>query len=131
MNTLNGSIRISASGLSAERTRLDVISSNIANANSQKIKGGADPYRRREVVLSNGPDGVEVTAVLEDPRPFREVSDPGNPNADANGKVLFSNVDPIYEMVNMMGASRAYEANIAAFNSTKSMIRSALQIGKV
>lgn len=131
MNTLNGSIRIAASGLSAERTRLDVISSNIANANSMKLKGGGDPYRRREVVLGNGPDGVEVKAVIEDMRPFREVSDPGNPNANEEGKVLYSNVDPIVEMVNMMSASRAYEANIAAFNSTKTMIRSALQIGKV
>lgn len=130
MNTLNGSIRLSASGLSAERLRLDIISSNIANANSMKI-GSQDPYRRREVVLGNGPDGVEVVGVIEDPKPFREVSDPGNPYADANGKVYYSNVEPIYEMVNMMSASRAYEANIAAFNSTKSMIRSALQIGKV
>lgn len=130
MNTLNGSIRISASGLSAERLRLDVISSNIANANSMKI-GRQDPYRRREVLLGNGPDGVEVKGVIEDPKPFREVSDPGNPYADAKGKVYYSNVEPLYEMVNMMSASRAYEANIAAFNSTKSMIRSALQIGKV
>jgi flagellar basal-body rod protein FlgC len=130
MNTLNGSIRLSASGLSAERLRLDIISSNIANANSMKV-GAQDPYRRREVVLGEGPDGVEVIGVIEDPKPFREVSDPGNPYADANGKVYYSNVEPIYEMVNMMSASRAYEANIAAFNSTKSMIRSALQIGKI
>jgi flagellar basal-body rod protein FlgC len=93
--------------------------------------GAQDPYRRREVVLGQGPDGVEVMAVVTDPKPFREVSDPGNPFADSEGKVYYSNVEPIYEMVNMMSASRAYEANIAAFNSTKSMVRAALQIGKI
>jgi flagellar basal-body rod protein FlgC len=123
-------MRVSASGLSAERFRMDVISSNIANASSMKI-GNQDPYRRREVVLRGDAKGVEIVGIVEDGKPFRVVSDPGNPHADANGKVTYTNVEPIHEMVNMIGASRAYEANIAAFNSAKSMIRSALQIGKV
>lgn len=110
---------------------MDVISSNIANANSMKI-GGKDPYRRREVVLQGGADGVQIKQIVEDEAPFRQVSDPGNPYADPEtGLVTYSNVEPVMEMVNMVSASRAYEANIAAFNSAKSMIKSALSIGKV
>ena len=109
---------------------MDVISANIANANSMRVNG-KDPYRRRDVVLAGNEDGVHVTGVQEDRRDFRKVSEPGNPNADSQGFVYYSNVEPLTEMVNMMGASRAYEANIAAFNSTKGMIRSALQIGKL
>jgi flagellar basal-body rod protein FlgC len=130
MNTLAGAMRVSASGLTAERFRMDVISSNIANANSMKI-GGKDPYRRRDVSLAANPNGVRILGIVEDGKPFRVVSEPGNPNADERGMVTYSNVEPIYEMVNMIGASRAYEANIAAFNSAKGMIRSALQIGKI
>lgn len=117
--------------MNAERFRMDVISGNIANANSMKQKGGADPYRRREVVLKGGPEGVEVVAVVEDTSDFRRIKDPENPNADAQGFVTYSNVEPVLEMVNMMSASRSYEANIAAFNSTKTMMKAALQIGKV
>ena len=129
MNTLLGSMRISASGMSAERFRMDVISSNIANSGSVGVNG-ADPYRRREVEVTGGDDGVQVTGIVEDDRPFAKVSDPGNPNADADGFVTESNVQPIEEMVDMMGATRAYEANIAAFNSAKGMIKDALNIGK-
>ncbi len=130
MNTLNGAMRISASGLSAERFRMDVISSNIANANTTGANG-ADPYRRREVVLQGDTDGVEISGIIQDQSPFRMEHDPSHPNADANGNVRYSNVEPITEMVNMLGASRAYEANIAAFNSAKGMVKSALTIGKV
>ena len=130
MNTLSGAMRISASGLTAERFRMDVISSNIANASSMKV-GGKDPYRRRDVALSGDVDGVKIVGIVEDRKPFRIVNEPGNPNADSKGDVTYSNVEPITEMVNMIGASRAYEANIAAFNSAKGMIKSALQIGKV
>jgi flagellar basal-body rod protein FlgC len=127
---LNSSLRISASGLAAERFRMDVISSNIANANTMKVDG-KDPYRRREVVLQSGQDGPQIVGLVQDSRPFREVVDPDNPNADAKGIVTYSNVEPVMEMVNMISASRAYEANIAAFNSAKTMIRSALNIGKI
>ncbi|HEY3781296.1 MAG TPA: flagellar basal body rod protein FlgC [Fimbriimonadaceae bacterium] len=130
MSSLNDAMRISASGLSTERFRLDVISSNIANANSVGVNG-QDPYRRRDVSVIGGPDGVKIGGVVEDQSPFRVVHEPGNPNADAQGNVSYSNVEPVQEMVNMMGASRAYEANVAAFNSAKGMINSALTIGKV
>ncbi len=130
MNTLNGAMRISASGLSAERFRMDVISSNIANANTTG-KDGADPYRRREVVLQGDTNGVEISGIIQDQAPFRMEHDPSHPNADSNGNVRYSNVEPITEMVNMLGASRAYEANIAAFNSAKGMVKSALTIGRV
>lgn len=123
-------MRTSASGLTAERFRMDVISSNIANASSMKI-GGKDPYRRRDVALMGDQNGVRIMGIVEDNKPFRIVSDPGNPNADERGLVTYTNVEPIAEMVNMIGASRAYEANIAAFNSAKGMIKSALQIGKI
>ncbi|HMS54881.1 MAG TPA: flagellar basal body rod protein FlgC [Fimbriimonadaceae bacterium] len=129
-NTLSHAMKVSSTGLYAERTRMDVISSNIANAHSMKI-GNADPYRRKDVALSGGPDGVKVTRIVEDRSAFRIVNDPNNPNADGQGNVTYSNVDPLIEMVNMIGASRAYEANVAAFNSTKGMIRAALQIGRI
>ncbi len=129
--SLNNVLRISSSGLSAERFRMDVISSNIANANTMKT-GGKDPYRRRDVSLQGSPEGVQITGIVEDQRPFRQVVDRGNPNADpTTGIVTYSNVEPVEEMVNMLSASRAYEANIAAFNSAKGMIRDALQIGKI
>jgi flagellar basal-body rod protein FlgC len=128
---LNSSLSISSSGLAAERFRMDVISANIANANTMKI-GNQMPYRRRDVELFGGPNGVQIGQVVEDQAPFRQVSDPSNPNADPKtGLVTYSNVEPVEEMVNMMSASRAYEANVEAFNSARGMIGSALQIGKV
>src|SRR5262249_51409351 len=127
--SLNSALKISSTGLAAERFRMDVISSNIANANSMQV-GGKMPYKRRIVELAGGEDGVQVTGVAEDQSPFRVVNDPGNPNADSQGNVTYSNIEPVTEMVNMMSASRAYEANIAAFNSAKSMIKEALDIGK-
>jgi len=131
--SLSGAMRVAASGMTAERFRMDVISSNIANANSMQVKGGPEPYRRRDVVLEGDANGVKIVGVVQDPletRPFKKTYDPGNPNA-VDGFVTYTNVEPVYEMVNMMSASRAYEANIAAFNSAKAMVRSALNIGKV
>jgi flagellar basal-body rod protein FlgC len=130
MNSLGSSLRVSSSGLAAERTRMDVISANIANANSIKT-ADQDAYRRRSITLSGDVSGVRVERIVEDDRPLRMVHEPGNPHADADGNVFYSNVEPIEEMVNMISASRAYEANIAAFNSTKGMIKSALMIGKM
>lgn len=128
--TLNRAMRASATGLAAERFRMDVISTNIANANSMKV-GENDPYRARRVILAGSEEGVRIVRLEEDPRAFRRERDPGNPFADADGFVTYSNVEPIIEMVNMMGASRAYEANITAFNSARTMIQSALSIGKI
>jgi len=129
MNSLNSAMRTSSTGLAAERFRMDVISSNIANANSIGVNG-QEPYRRRDVTLLGGDDGVQIGQVVQDQRPFHKVYEPGNPNADGDGMVTYSNIEPIEEMVNMMSASRAYEANVAAFNSAKGMIKSALSIGK-
>jgi flagellar basal-body rod protein FlgC len=127
---LNTAMRISSSGLAAERFRMDVISGNLANANSVQTKD-KPAYKRHAVELVGTAEGVQIGRVTEDDAPLREESDPGNPNADQNGIVRFSNVNPITEMVDMLGASRAYEANVAAFNSAKGMIKSALNIGKV
>lgn len=122
---------ISASALSAERYRMDVISTNIANANTMRVNG-QDPYRRHVVAVSaTAEGGVRIDDTLEDETEFRMVNDPGNPLADEQGNVYYSNVDPIVEMVDMIGASRAYEANVQAFNMTKAMLQSALDIGRV
>jgi len=128
--TINNAMNVSTSGLSAERFRMDVIAANIANAGSTQV-GAQEPYRRKDVVLQGGEEGVQVAAVQDDQTPFPLKYDPGNPNADANGNVKTSNVQPINEMVDMMSASRAYEANIAAFNTEKGMVKEALSIGKV
>jgi flagellar basal-body rod protein FlgC len=127
---LNSALRISASGLAAERFRMDTISANIANANTMK-RPGQDAWHRQDVILSGDGEGVKVMGVTSNPTDYIVKNEPNNPYADADGNVFYSNVDPLQEMVNMMSASRAYEANIEAFNSAKGMIRSALQIGKM
>lgn len=123
-------MRASSSGLHAERLRMDVISTNIANANSMKTHD-QDAYRRKMVVLVERPDGVEVQQIIPDQSLLRAVPDPDNPFADAKGLVYYSNVNPITEMVNLMTASRSYEANVSAFNASKSMVRAAINIGRV
>lgn len=128
--TLLSAMRMSSSGLSAERFRMDVISMNIAGANTVRTPE-TDAYRRQDVLLQASEDGVKVVGVKKDMSPLRPVYEPGNPAADANGMVYYSNVKPVQEMVDMMSASRAYEANIAAFNSARGMIRAALTIGKI
>lgn len=139
---------ISASALTAERLRMDVISNNIANANTTRtIEGG--PYIRQRVVFSPRfdatpsfapllstmtpeglPLGVRVTSIQNDPTPPHMVYDPGHPDANAEGYVAYPNVNVVNEMVDMISATRAYEANITAFNATKSMALQALTIGK-
>lgn len=128
--SITSAMRSSSSGLFAERMRMDTISANIANANSMKT-ADKDAYRRKMVMLTEGQNGVSVQGIKEDMSPFRESYEPGNPLANAQGIVLYSNVNPIAEMVNLMSATRSYEANIAAFNSGKGMIRAALNIGKI
>lgn len=141
----------SASGLSAQRFRMDIISQNIANANTTRTQNGM-PYRRKVVVfeertnngsfssylndafskssVSKAPAGVRVAKILEDNAPFKRVYDPGNPDADADGYVSLPNVDIVTEMVNMISASRAYEANVTSINATKSIAMKALEIGR-
>lgn len=128
--SLNGAMRASARGLSAERTRMDLTSVNLANANSMKT-AFSEAYRGRIAILSGSPEGPKIDRIVADQSEFRRVPDAGNPNADADGFVTYSNVNPIHQMVDMMSAQRSYEANIAAFNSAKSMNRMALTIGRV
>lgn len=152
-----GSLDLSASGMTAERLRMDVISNNLANVNTTHTPQGG-PYRREEVVLSeqspsftdtlqamqDGQDGyiplesglqqgalagVQATGIVTDNSPLKEVYDPGNPDANSKGYVLQPNVDVVTEMVDMMGASRAYEANVTAVDAAKSMAEKALEIG--
>ena len=128
--SLNAALRGSASGLTAERFRMDTISGNIANANTSSVNG-KDPYRRRTVILTGDENGVKVQGVVTDNSILQTKTDFADPNHDANGQVRVSNIQPVTEMVDMLSASRAYEANVAAFNSAKEMIKDALTIGKV
>lgn len=128
--SLSQAMKISSTGLFAERFRLDVISTNIANANSISTPG-QEAFRRQMVVLMGDGDGVRVAGTRQDPTELRAVYEPEHPMSDATGHVYYSNVDPVKEMIDMLSATRAYEANIAAFNSAKSMMRSAMGIGQV
>jgi len=131
-------MNISASGLSAQRFRIELISTNIANSETTRTENG-EPYRRKVPVFQellrnvqgrqeNG--GVVVKSVYEDKSDFRTVYDPTNPDADENGYVRLPNVNIVREMVDMINAQRAYEANATSINTTKAMITSALQIGR-
>jgi flagellar basal-body rod protein FlgC len=139
---------IGASALTAQRLRMDIISQNIANADTTRTANGT-PYRRQDVVFeensSNTPfstylsesskekftgSGVRVAGIVEDQTPFKKVYDPGNPDADKDGYVQMPNVDTVTEMVNMIDASRAYEANVTSINTTKSIALKALDLGK-
>ncbi len=133
-----GVFKISASALEAQRTRMNLIASNMANVHSTKTQEGG-PYRRKDVVFSalpldEGPDavqqGVQVEAVVEDPTPATMVYDPGHPDADKDGYVAMPNVKVIEEMVNMMMATRAYEASVTTFNVSKTMFLKSLEIGR-
>jgi flagellar basal-body rod protein FlgC len=152
----------SASGLAAQRRRMNAIAENIANAETTHTKDGG-PYRRQATSLSadrqfaldldasvrsnnklsrehpNHLPGEESTGDLvsntgvkanisQDPSPFREIYDPGHPDADANGMVKMPNVDIVQEMTELISAARAFEANVTAFNSTKGMMKKALEL---
>ena len=140
MSTLNAALNASASALSAERTRIEVAVSNLANAESTR---GADgqPYRRRDVVLATDHSfeqvlgeatavGVKVAAIVEDRAPFQRRYDPSHPDADAEGFVAMPNVNTPEEMVNMMSASRAYQANLTAIGLIRELVQKALELGK-
>ena len=124
---------ISASGLRAQRTRMNVISSNIANAHTTRTDEGG-PYKRRDVILrENSFEGqltsVEVEGIQTNPTPGERLYDPGNPDADDQGYVTMPNVNLMEEMVNMMNATRAFEANTIAVKAQKDMALKALNIG--
>jgi flagellar basal-body rod protein FlgC len=139
-------LNIAGSGLTAQRLRMDVTAENLANAQSTR---GADgqPYRRKEVVLqeaqasgfggqlraamaSSTPAGagVQVAGITEDQTPGRRAYDPGHPDADADGYVTLPNVNPVTEMVDLIDASRAYEANVTAMQSAKQMFTKTLDL---
>lgn len=147
---LFNSFAISASGLTAERLRMDVISNNIANVNTTRTENGG-PYMRQRVLFeprgeklqflfpaifdkskrTSQFEGVRVTQIIDDPTPPKLVYDPGHPDADANGYVAMPNVNIVKEMVDMISATRAYEANVTAVNSAKQMAARALDMLKV
>ncbi|WP_438646601.1 flagellar basal body rod protein FlgC [Robertmurraya kyonggiensis] len=144
------SINTSASALTSQRLRMDVISSNMANVDSTRaelVDGEWVPYKRKSVVLKANEggfssflnvamnkgevgNGVKVSQIVEDETPFKEVYDPEHPDADENGYVQMPNVDPLREMVDLISATRSYEANVTALNASKSMLMKALEIGK-
>ncbi|MDM8534706.1 flagellar basal body rod protein FlgC [Clostridiaceae bacterium HSG29] len=143
---LFNSINISATGLTAERLRMDIISENIANAETTRTASGG-PYRRKIPIYkelesnnfesvfngalnNNSGEGVEVAGIKEDMTPFIKKYDPNHPDANEEGYVLLPNVNIVTEMINMVSASKAYEANVTAVNSTKSMMMKALEIGR-
>lgn len=136
MNLLKAG-KIAQSGLLAQRVRLNVTASNLANAQvTRTLEGG--PYKAKNVVLQAVPltqdepvlQQVKVKAIQDDPSPFREVYDPGHPDADERGIVRYPNVDVITEMVELLSASRAYEANLAVLSTTKSMFLRTLELLK-
>lgn len=127
--TLGDAMAASSRGLNAERLRLELSSTNIANANSMSTPF-EEAYRRRVAILEGGPEGPRIARIAPDPADLRAVHDPFHPYADAQGNVYFSNVQPVKEMVDMMSAQRAYEANIASFNAAKGMQKAALSIGR-
>ena len=143
MPTLNTAVNVAASALTAERTRIEVAVSNLANAESTKGLDGK-PFRRRDVVLTSDPvqsfdnalgrasaTGVKVSAIVEDTSPARRKYDPSHPDADGEGYVAMPNINPAEEMVDMVGASRAYQANLTAINLIRDLVSRALELGKV
>ncbi len=138
---------ISASGMTAERFRMDTISENIANVNTTRTEDGT-PYRRKVVTFAEKTvtpfssyyqnararmvgNGVKVTSVTEDTTTdFIKEYDPSNPDADADGYVSYPNVNTVTEMTNLIDASRAYEANTTAFEASKEIAQSGMSIGK-
>ncbi len=135
MNLLSAG-KIARTGLIAQRVRLNVSAANIANAHvTRTLEGG--PYKAKNVVLRAMPlepgsplRKVEVYAIKDDPSPFREVYDPGHPDADARGIVRYPNVDVITEMVELLSAGRAYEANLNVLTTSKSMFLKTLELLK-
>jgi len=134
------SMDLSASGLTAQRQRLDVIAENLANINTTRTAQGG-PYKRKSVIMEarpaedfdsflGSPEKVEVVQITEDSKGLVPDYDPGHPDANKDGTVLYPNVNPVSEMVHLMLASRAYEANVAVLRTGKTMAQKALEIGR-
>lgn len=135
MNEMFLPMQVSSTALEAQKIRLNVIASNIANASSTKTPEGG-PYRRKDVLFKTvmygqTAAGVEVPQVVEDQAPFRTVYDPNHPDADKSGYVSFPNINVLTEMVNLMTAQRSYEANLTMITSYKDMYMRTLDILKV
>ena len=145
MSFMDG-MNVSASGMTAQRLRLDIISQNIANVNTTRDENG-NVYRRKTVVFSEkdvtpfgdilmktagtAGNGVKVTQVSEDNKTaLRKVYDPSHPDADEEGYVSYPNVNVVQEMTDMIDATRSYEANVTAFNATKNMALKGLEVGR-
>ena len=138
------SMKINASGLTLERLKMDIASTNIANVNTTRTEEGG-PYRRKEVVfqesLLNARNnitgqmekksfGVKVTEIMEDDENFKIIYDPNHPDADEDGYVMMPNVNMVDEMISLIKTQRAYEANITALNTSKNILKKALEISK-
>jgi flagellar basal-body rod protein FlgC len=135
MNEMFLPLKVSATALEAQKVRLNVIASNIANASSTQTPQGG-PYRRKDVLIKTymydqNSAGVEVPQIVEDESPFRTVFDPSHPDADKNGNVSYPNINVLTEMVNLMTAQRSYEANLTMITSYKDMYMRTLDILKV
>jgi flagellar basal-body rod protein FlgC len=144
MSAFSG-MNISSSGMTAQRLRMDIISQNIANVNTTRDENG-NPYRRKAVVFSEKDatpfqevfmrtagvvgNGVKVTRIVEDNKAMRKVFDPNHPDADDAGYVTYPNVNIVQEMTDLIDATRSFEANVTAFNATKSMALKGLEVGK-
>lgn len=144
MSDFFDSVDVSASALSAERLRMNVISSNLANAQTTRTPEGG-PYRRKDPVFEAQPvktfdsvlanelqplHQVKVTDVVSDPGAPKMVYQPNHPDANENGEVAYPNINTMEEMVNLITASRTYEANVTAINVTKNLMNKALEIGR-
>lgn len=146
MSFMNG-MNVSASGMTAQRLRMDIISQNIANVKTTRDENG-QVYRRKTVVFAEkgtepfatvlnsktgtrAGNGVKVTEIAEDTKtPLDLVYDPSHPDADEDGYVAYPNVNPVTEMTDLIDASRSYEANVTAFNASKNMALKGLEVGK-
>jgi flagellar basal-body rod protein FlgC len=127
-------MKLSATGLSAQRIRINVISSNLANANTTRGESG-EPYRRKDVIFEQMlegefKNGVRVKKVIEDEKPFTLKYEPGHPDADEEGYVQYPNINPVEEMVNILEAQRSYESNLTVLNTAKQLALRALEIGR-
>jgi flagellar basal-body rod protein FlgC len=142
--SLFSTMDIAASGLSAQRLRLDLIAGNLANVHTTRTENGG-PFRRQLAVFQArdyglhraggstpvlGGGGVRVLGIVEDQSPLKMVYDPSHPDADPDGYVWYPNVDPILEMADLIGASRAFEANLSVLEAGKQLITRSLSIGR-
>lgn len=142
-NDMFRALDITGSALAAERTRMNVIAANLANANVTRMSDGSGPYRRKEVVFAQeltralgmragfeDIGGVKIDAIYEDPSALQIVNRPWHPDADENGNVLMPNVNVANEMVDLLMASRSYEANLSSIKAFQEMMRQTLAIGR-